>query len=364
MPVDLGRHTSHLPSVDDERGTEPETQTHTSRTLRNHDGAGRSKEPMTYSQRMSTGPGTLLLLDSASLYFRAFYGVPDERADPQDPPTNAVRGFLDMIATLVERYRPSHVVACWDDDWRPAWRVAAIPTYKTHRVAVVDGGTAVEDAPADLNTQVPIIIEALAALGIPRWGAAHYEADDVIGTLVARAHGTQPVDVVTGDRDLFQLVDDAARIRVLYTARGGVRDPDLVDQAFLSAKYGVPTGAAYADLAVLRGDSSDGLPGVRGIGEKTGAALLERYGTLSGLIAAVDGGDPAIKGAQRTRLEEGRGYLDVAPAVVRVAADVPLPPDVPPLPQHPVDPSALDRLARTYRITGPVSRVTAALASR
>ena len=252
MPVDLGRHTSHLPSLDDERGAEPETQTHTSRTLRNHDGAGRSEEPMTYSQRMSTGPGTLLLLDSASLYFRAFYGVPDERADPQDPPTNAVRGFLDMIATLVERYRPSHVVACWDDDWRPAWRVAAIPTYKTHRVAVVDGGTAVEDAPADLNTQVPIIIEALAALGIPRWGAAHYEADDVIGTLVARAHGTQPVDVVTGDRDLFQLVDDAARIRVLYTARGGVRDPDLVDQAFLSAKYGVPTGAAYADLAVLR----------------------------------------------------------------------------------------------------------------
>ena len=134
-----------------------------------------------------------------------------------------------------------------------------------------------------------------------------------------------PVDVVTGDRDLFQLVDDAAGVRVVYTARGGVRDPDLVDEAFLAARYAVSSGRAYADLAVLRGDASDGLPGVAGIGEKTAAKLLERYGDLASLRAAIAGGDPAIKGAQRARLEAASSYLDVAPMVVKVAHDAPVP---------------------------------------
>lgn len=198
-------------------------------------------------------------------------------------------------------------------------------------------------------------------MGIARWGAAHYEADDVIGTLATRARGRFDVDIVTGDRDLFQLVDDAAGIRVLYTARGGVRDADVVDEAYLAERYGVGSGDGYADLAVLRGDSSDGLPGVRGIGEKTAASLLARYGDLAGLIGAVDTGDPAIKGAQRTRLEEGRAYLAAAPAVVRVARDIPLPEGVPPVPVALADAPALAELARQFRLTGPVSRLCSAL---
>ena len=303
----------------------------------------------------------LMLLDSASLYFRAFFGVPDQRSHPDDPPTNAIRGFLDMIATLVERERPTHLVACWDDDWRPQWRVDAIPTYKSHRVSATSADGAIEESPEDLTPQVPVIVAALAAIGIARWGAEHYEADDVIGTLAARARGRLAVDIVTGDRDLFQLVDDAAAIRVLYTARGGVRDADIVNEAYLAERYGVSSGDRYADLAVLRGDSSDGLPGVRGIGEKTGASLLARYGDLAGLVAAIDGGDPAIKGAQRLRLEEGRAYLDVAPAVVRVARDIALPEGIPPLPTSLVDPASLAELATRFRLTGPVSRVCAAL---
>jgi 5'-3' exonuclease len=302
----------------------------------------------------------LMLLDSASLYFRAFFGVPDDRTDPTAPPVNAVRGFLDFIATLVRDHRPTALIACWDNDWRPQFRVDAIPSYKTHRLA--DGAITEEEVPDALAPQVPIIERALAALGITRIGADGYEADDVIGTLVARHKGQLPIDVVTGDRDLFQVVDDAAGVRVLYTARGGVRSPDLVDQAFLAEKYGIASGEQYADMATLRGDASDGLPGVAGIGEKTAAKLITAYGSLAGLRAAIDGGDPAIKGAQRRNLEAGSAYLDVGPLVVRVAHDAPVPDDPGLLPSQIADPSAMSLLASEYGLTSPMNRVIDALA--
>ena len=300
-----------------------------------------------------------MLLDSASLYYRAFFGVPDQRTDPSQPPTNALRGFLDMIASLVTTHQPTHLVACWDNDWRPKFRVDAIPTYKTHRL--LDGSLEAEQTPDDLAPQVPAIRDALASLGIVRLGADGYEADDVIGTLTARHKGTMAVDVVTGDRDLFQLVDDAAKVRVVYTARGGVRDPDLVDEAFLRTKYAVASGAAYADMAVLRGDTSDGLPGVAGIGEKTAAKLIERYGSLEALRAAVANGDPEIKGAQRTRLEAGEAYLNVAPKVVEVAPDAPVDDVDMRLPAEVADPVLLSRLASELGVTSSLNRVLAAL---
>jgi 5'-3' exonuclease len=302
-----------------------------------------------------------LLLDSASLYFRAFFGVP-EVVGPSGVPTNAVRGFLDMIASLVERGRPSHLVACWDNDWRPAFRVEAIPSYKAHRVAD-EGDEALngETVPEALSVQVPIIIDALAALGIARVGIDGHEADDVIGTLTTTLSGQMPVDVVTGDRDLFQLVDDANAVRVLYTARGGVRSPDLVDEAFIAEKYGVGTGAAYADLAVLRGDASDGLPGVAGIGEKTAAKLITTYGSLAALREAIDSGDTAIKGAQRARLEAGAAYLDVAPRVVEVVRDAALPEVDLAVPRAVADPTLMSRLAIEHGLTSSFDRVVNAL---
>ena len=302
-----------------------------------------------------------LLLDSASLYFRAFFGVP-EVIGPSGVPTNAVRGFLDMIASLVERGRPTHLVACWDNDWRPAFRVEAIPSYKAHRVAesgdeALDG----ETVPDALSVQVPIIIDALAALGIARIGIDGHEADDVIGTLATSFRGRMPVDVVTGDRDLFQLVDDANAIRVLYTARGGVRSPDLVDESFIAEKYGVGTGAAYADMAVLRGDTSDGLPGVAGIGEKTAAKLITTYGTLASLRGAIDSGDPAIKGAQRARLEAATAYLDAAPRVVEVVRDATVPEVDLAAPRSVADPTLMSRLAIEHGLTSSFDRVVNAL---
>jgi 5'-3' exonuclease len=262
-----------------------------------------------------------MLLDSASLYFRAFYGVPDTVKAPDGTPVNAVRGFLDIITRLVTTYEPTHLVACWDDDWRPQWRVDLIPTYKTHRVAEVTAvGPDVEVVPDPLEVQVPIIRRTLDALGIPIVGAAEHEADDVIGTLATRA--SLPVDIVTGDRDLFQLVDDASAVRVIYTAKG-MSNLEIVNDATVVTKYGVlPT--QYADFATLRGDSSDGLPGVAGIGEKTAATLLAAHGDLAGIIAAAEAGEGMSAGIQ-SKILTGLPYLAVAPTVVEVVKDLDLP---------------------------------------
>src|SRR5215210_3919700 len=244
-----------------------------------------------------------MLLDAASLYFRAFYGVPTSVTTPDGRPINTVRGFLDMTARLLTAHGPDRLVACWDDDWRPAFRVDALPSYKAHRLAP-DG--AEEVVPDELSPQVPVLVDVLAAAGIARVGAPGYEADDIIGTLATRARG--PVDVVTGDRDLFQLVDDARGIRVLYTARG-IGDIELVDEARVTEKYGIP-GRTYGDFAVLRGDPSDGLPGVPGIGAKTAAALIERFGTVEDMVAAIDAGvTDGFPAGARPKLEKAREYL-------------------------------------------------------
>jgi len=262
----------------------------------------------------------LMLLDSASLYFRAFYGVPDTVRAPDGTPVNAIRGFLDIITRLVTTYEPTHLVACWDDDWRPQWRVDLIPTYKTHRVAAVTAvGPDVEVVPDPLEVQVPIIRQTLDALGIRIVGAAAHEADDIIGSLATQA--TVPVDIVTGDRDLFQLVDDASEVRVIYTARG-MSNLEVVTDATVVKKYGV-LPSQYADFATLRGDSSDGLPGVAGIGEKTAATLLATHGDLAGIIAAADVGEGMSAGL-RSKIMAGLPYLAVAPTVVEVVKDLDL----------------------------------------
>jgi 5'-3' exonuclease len=297
-----------------------------------------------------------MLLDAASLYFRAFYGVPTSVTTPDGRPINAVRGFLDMSARLLTTHAPDRLVACWDDDWRPDFRVQALPSYKAHRVAP-EGG---EEVPDELSPQVPILVDVLAAIGIDRVGAPGYEADDIIGTLANRARG--PVDVVTGDRDLFQLVDDARRIRVLYTARG-IADIEMVDEAAVTAKYGIP-GRAYADFAVLRGDPSDGLPGVAGIGAKTAAALINEFGDLAGIREAVARTvvpKPPLTAAVLKKMHAAGAYLDAAPVVVAVARDIDLPPIEGTLPRTPADPEALAGLAAAHGLESALGRLGAAL---
>jgi 5'-3' exonuclease len=302
-----------------------------------------------------------MLLDSASLYFRAYFGVPESTVAPDGTPVNAVRGFLDFIARLVADHRPTRLVACWDDDWRPEFRVAAIPSYKAHRVAERSGAGAVdvEEVPDTLSPQVPVIIDVLAALGIARVGAPGYEADDVIGTLCAAARC--PVLAVTGDRDIFQVVEDARSVRVLYTAAKGVGNAEVVTEDVIAAKYAIP-GRAYLDYSVLRGDPSDGLPGVRGVGEKTAAALITNFGTLAGVIAAAAAADARITPGVRAKILASLDYLAVAPQVVAVATDCPLPAFDDALPRSPADPAALERLTERWNLGSPVDRLLAALA--
>jgi 5'-3' exonuclease len=300
----------------------------------------------------------LMLLDAASLYFRAYYGVPESVRAPDGTPVNAVRGLLDFIARLVADHSPDDLVACMDADWRPGWRVALIPSYKAHRVAEeVPAGSDVEEVPDTLSPQVPVIEAVLDALGIARVGVPDYEADDVIGTFTARAAG--PVDIVSGDRDLFQLVDDARRVRVLYPVKG-MGSLQLTDDALLTEKYGV-TGAQYADLAVLRGDPSDGLPGVPGVGEKTAARLIAEYGDLAAIQAAARDVGSRLTPAQRKRLAGAADYLAVAPEVVRVARDVALPEVSTAVPRVPRDPDGLVELARRWGLGGSLTRVVEAL---
>lgn len=304
----------------------------------------------------------LMLLDTASLYFRAFYGVPDSIRRADGTPVNAVRGLMDMIARLTTDYKATHLVACWDNDWRPQWRVDLIPSYKQHRVAeIVSNGPDVEVVPDPLEAQIPMIRRVLELAGIAVVGVDEHEADDVIGTYASQA--TIPTDVVTGDRDLFQLVDDDRAVRVIYTARG-MKNLEVLTDVVVVGKYRV-LPQQYADFATLRGDASDGLPGVAGIGEKTAASLLGTYGSLEGLLEAAEAPDGGLSASVRTKLSAAADYLKVAPAVVNVVRDL----KVPTLEEagaelRPVTGDAraeLEQLATEWNLGGSVKRLLDAL---
>ncbi len=292
-----------------------------------------------------------MLVDSPALWYRAFHGVPDSVRSPQGEPVNAVRGFLDLVGRVVREERPARLVCTVDLDWRPAFRVAAVPSYKTHRT--VAGGAEAE--PEGLAVQVAVILEVLDALGVPVVGAEGYEADDVLGTLATREPG--PVDVVTGDRDLLQLVDDSKPVRVLYA----VEKMKPYDEAAVTAKHGIP-GRSYADFAVLRGDPSDGLPGVKGVGEKTAAALVGRFGSVEAIVEALDSGtEDGFPAGARAKLEAARDYLAVAPAVTRVVCDLPLPLLDDALPSAPRAPVALVALSDRWGLDSALDRFLGAL---
>ncbi|MFD4293198.1 5'-3' exonuclease H3TH domain-containing protein [Rhodococcus sp. NPDC058505] len=312
-----------------------------------------------------TGP--LLLLDGASLWFRAYYALPESFTAADGRPVNAVRGFTDMVASLITRHRPGRLVVCLDLDWRPGFRVDLVPSYKAHRVAEPhEAGPDVEEVPDTLTPQVDMIMDVLAAAGIATAGAVGYEADDVLGALAARERDDTVV-VVSGDRDLLQVVsDDPVPVRVLYVGRG-LAKAELFGPAEVAEKYGVPAdrpGPGYAELALLRGDPSDGLPGVRGVGEKTASALLQQYGSVAALRAAVDDPDSGLAKGIRGKLAASADYLDAALPVVRVATDAPVDlsgPDV--LPADPVDPDRLAALAEELAIGASIGRLTTAMAA-
>ena len=309
----------------------------------------------------------VLLLDGASMWFRSFFGVPSSITAPDGRPVNALRGFLDTVATLIAQERPTRLVVCRDLDWRPQWRVDLIPSYKAHRVEEENTGADpdVEVVPDELTPQVEMIMEMLDAFGIATAGSPGYEADDVLGTLAA-AERHDPVVVVSGDRDLLQLVaDDPVPVRVFYIGRG-LAKATMFGPSEVAERYGVPVdraGAAYAELALLRGDPSDGLPGVTGIGEKTATTLIGQYGSLESIMAAAADPSSKMPAAQRKKLVAATEYVAVAEKVVRVATEAKITmstaSDV--LPLSAKHPRKVAELAGEWGVTSSIGRLQKAL---
>jgi 5'-3' exonuclease len=275
-----------------------------------------------------------LLVDGSSMMFRAFYGVPQTNRGPDGTLINAVRGFLDNLARQIVARRPRHVVVTTDEDWRPDWRVELIPSYKTHRTA--------EPVPHDLEPQMPVIMAALESVGVDYLGVPRYEAEDVIASLVSRVK--PPIEILSGDRDLFTLIRGRDVI-VLYPEKGGLAE---IDEAEVERRYSIP-GRAYSDFAILRGDPSDGLPGVAGVGPKKAADLVRRYGSIGAMLEA---------GFFRSADAE---YLEKAQRVVPPVSDIKIKVPRGRRDRYPAEPEIVEELGRRYGIKGSLDRLTKAL---
>ena len=297
---------------------------------------------------------SLMLLDSGSLWYRAFYGMPDTLVAPDGTPVNAIRGYLDMTARLITLYRPSRLVACLDGDWRPTWRVELFPDYKANRLEEDGEG---EEEPDLLGPQIPILLDVLEEFGIPIVGADDYEADDVMATYAAKETG--PIRIVTGDRDLFQLVDDEKDVQVIYLAKG-ISQHDLVNRDWVSKRYDIP-GDRYGLFATFRGDASDGLPGVKGIGEKGAALIARHFESAEAAISAAKNGDERLSQSLRKKIIEGQDYLAFAPKLVSCATDVPLPKIKLNIPERPKSLENITKLKDDFNLGASVDRLISAL---
>ena len=298
---------------------------------------------------------TLMLLDSGSLWYRAYYGMPDTMVAPDGTPVNAIRGFLDMSARLITMYSPNRLVVCIDGDWRPSWRVELFPAYKANRLE--DPDSEEESEPDTLSPQIPILLDLLDEFGLPMVGVDDYEADDVMATYADTHPG--PTRIVTGDRDLFQLVDDQRDIKVAYLAKG-ISAHDLVDLAFIADKYSIP-GDRYALFATFRGDASDGLPGVKGIGEKGAALIATHFESVEDALAGAFSADSRLPAALAKKIIAGEEYLKIAPTVVNCARNVALPDLDIALPKAPADLSKIYQLKEQYALGASVDRLISAL---
>ena len=296
---------------------------------------------------------TLMLLDSASLWYRAYFGMPDTLVSPSGEPVNAIRGYLDMTARLINLYKPNRLVACIEGDWRPSWRVDLFPEYKANRLDV-EGE---EEEPDTLGPQIPILLDLLEAFGIPLVGVDDYEADDVMASFAVREKG--PIKIVTGDRDLFQLVDDKRKVNVVYLAKG-ITNHDHVDIKWIADKYDIP-GERYALFAMIRGDASDGLPGIRGIGEKGAAVIAKQFTTLEEVMKAAASDDERLTPTARKKLLESSAYAEIAPKLVFCALDVPLPNLDLSMPKRPKNLDEIYQYQKDYGLGASVDRLIAAL---
>ena len=296
---------------------------------------------------------TLMLLDSASLWYRAYFGMPDTLVSPSGLQVNAIRGYLDMTSKLINLYKPNRIVACLEGDWRPSWRVELFPDYKMNRLD--ESGE--EEEPDTLSPQIPILLDLLEALGIPMVGVDDYEADDLMATFAVNQPG--PVRIVTGDRDLFQLVDDKRDVKVVYLAKG-IANHDLIDLKWIEQKYEIP-GDRYGLFAMIRGDASDGLPGIKGIGEKGAASIARQFTNLDEVMKAAINDDERLTTNIRKKLLESSEYAKIAPKLVGCATDVSIPEMKIDLPNKPLNTQKIQDIKEEFGLGTSVDRIMNAL---
>ncbi len=296
---------------------------------------------------------TLMLLDSASLWYRAYFGMPDTLVSPSGLQVNAIRGYLDMTSKLINLYKPNRIVACLEGDWRPSWRVELFPDYKMNRLD--ESGE--EEEPDTLSPQIPILLDLLEALGIPMVGVDDYEADDLMATFAVNQPG--PVRIVTGDRDLFQLVDDKRDVKVVYLAKG-IANHDLIDLKWIEQKYEIP-GDRYGLFAMIRGDASDGLPGIKGIGEKGAASIAKQFTNLDEVMKAATNDDQRLTTNIRKKLLESAEYAKIAPKLVGCATDVSIPEMKIDLPNKPLNTQKIQNMKEEFGLGTSVDRIMNAL---
>jgi 5'-3' exonuclease len=274
-----------------------------------------------------------LLVDGSSMIFRAYYGVPPGEPGPDGFHVNAIRGFMERLARLVVQRRPRHLAVADDEAWRPDWRVELLPTYKSHRVA--------EPVPGGLEPQLPVIRDLLDAIGIDMVGVPEHEAEDVIATWCRLAAGT--VEIASGDRDLFALVE-SPRVCVLYPERSGLA---VIDEDEVTRRYDIP-GRRYMDFAILRGDPSDGLPGLKGVGAVTAAGMIRRHGDIAGVLR------------ERELRDADREYLENAIKIVPPVDDLPIELPAGRRDSYPVDGVTMDSLSERYGVRDACARLLAA----
>ena len=218
-----------------------------------------------------------LLLDLPSIYYRAFYALPESITNEAGQPANAIRGSLSIINTITTDYAAGEIIAALDIDWRPQWRVKLLPQYKANRVVKDDHFEQVDETPDSLSDQIPHLIEILKQLNVKIVGKSNYEADDCLSTLAA--NNTNAL-IVTGDKDLLQLINKKNRNDIYLLS--DKTNPIWNFERFVK-HFGFEP-ARYLDYAVLRGDPSDGLPGVSKVGEKTAMKLIQEFQSIDNLL--------------------------------------------------------------------------------
>ncbi|MDZ4177666.1 MAG: DNA polymerase I [Coriobacteriia bacterium] len=284
---------------------------------------------------------TIAVIDGNSLVHRAFHALPPSMTAPDGRPTNAVFGFVSMLIKLVADLRPDGVVVAFDRG-KPAFRTEALAQYKAHRPPTAD----------DLKSQFPILKEVLVALSVPIVEVEGWEADDLLGTLAARAvEDGQRVLLVTGDRDALQLIDE--RVTVVSTQKG-ISDIKLYDGPAVLERFGVRPDQ-IVDYLGLKGDTSDNIPGVPGVGEKTAAKLIAEYGSLDAVLAAADG----IKGKLGENLREHAGDARISRTVATIRRDVPCDFDIDAAAWGGFEPAEVARVFGELRFTTLLDRVLA-----